>query len=171
MIEMKNILIPVLMTICQLTIGTVALGATIMPATLSFDYDQSQARFYQTLDRAPVAGDVLKVIYNPARHDVLFQNQNRLFMRCSDDGWATCRDVEMIRVAKTGVFQGEITLSRHPGNLQIAFFTHYQNKYTWHVLWDSAYGNNFTVSVTDPNELEKHDRFAELETMELSGSL
>lgn len=160
-----------LITICQLTLGAAPLDAAPARARLTFDYNESETRYFQTLDRAPVAGGVLDVVYNPARHDVLFRHQDRLFLRCSDDGWVTCRDVEMTRNEKDGVFHGQITLARRSANLQIAFFTHYENKYTWHVLWDSAYGNNFTVAVTDPRELENKDRFAQLQAMEDSGSL
>lgn len=162
---MNRLLIPLLITVIQLSAGATPLEATGM-ATLVFRYDEVSQRYDQTLDRAPEAGGLLRVVYEAARHQVLFRHQDRLFLRCSDDGWASCRDVEMLRDRKTGRYQGIVRLARRPGTLELAFFTWYENQLAWHLLWDSEYGRNFCITVIDPLELEKKDRLARLEDMD-----
>lgn len=123
-------------------------------STLEFRYDAASATYAQELSRTPVAGGRLEVVYSGQRRDVLFKHNDRLWMRHSFDGWATCRDIPLAFDAKAGRFTGAIDLPPFAGHVSLAFFSTYENTTTWHFLWDSAYGKNFDVKVIGARELE-----------------
>lgn len=134
-------------------------------AKLEFRYEASTASYTQELTRTPVAGGRLEVVYSGARRDVLFKHADRLWMRHSFDGWATCRDTLLSFDEALGRFAGTIDLPPHAGHVSLAFFSTYETNapagaqtesgITWHFLWDSAYGKNFDVKVIGRRELEE----------------
>ena len=155
----RRMIVPVMMTGSLFFVHPHAAAANAAkPAdvpVLEFRYDASTRGYTQQVTKTPVAGGRLRVVYSNERREVLFRYQERLWMRYSFDGWATCRDLSLAFDRERGTFEGTIDLPPYAGHVSVAFFTTYEGKREWHTLWDSAYGNNFDIKILGRREFEE----------------
>jgi|GEM_PF-5547706 len=132
--------------------------------TVYFTYDgESKKYIHYAIDGSLVSGAKARVVYDLKRKNILFKNNNSVYLRYSFDFWKTCQDVEL-KSSSTGELCAIIKIPENATTMQTAFFATYpyDNYKSWGFLWDSNYGENFKVNLISKKELAQKEKFEAL---------
>lgn len=128
--------------------------------TIIFMYDEKTDTYQHITNDLIIAGKKVKIIYDLSRKEVLFKYSSVIYMRYSFDFWKTCQDSEL-KFDKNGKLSTIISVPEYATTLQIAFFATYpyDNYKYWGYIWDSNYGNNFTINIVTKKEIKQKEKF------------